>query len=497
MICLRPDQIPDADRFCEEILGVPRLEQMRRAGHALAQTIRDRAKPHATVVFLCGDGNNGGDGFAAAAELAASGGFRLALCVISDRSRTEEANAFRALCDGIRRMDTLDHFAGCDILVDCLLGTGARPELSGDYAEIVRAANLADALRVACDVPTGANAATGETGTLVFRADVTVTMMLPKIGLYSYPARSYCGKILLDTLGIETDRVAEHFRSDFLITDSSYAVFPPRKSDSHKGTFGRLLAICGSERMPGAAMMACEAALRGGVGLVSLAAPRSVLNLVSGHLPEPIQAELPDNGVFSAEGCEILAGEAEKASAMLIGCGLGTSAELSMTLSCLIRAADIPIILDADALNALAGQFPVFAEEQNIIITPHPLEFSRLCLRSVDDIQAHRIPYAREFAAAHHVTVVLKGASTVIARPDGRVTVNTSGSPALAKGGSGDVLAGLIAALAAQGIPQAPERAVFLHGLAGEQLAKEYSEYGVLPSALPAAIARLIRVADN
>ncbi len=498
MICARPDQVKTLDKYCEDMLLIPCRELMARAGAGLAKaaSLALDKTVNKSAVILCGSGNNGGDGFACARILADSG-FDVALCVLSDTSKTPEAQYYRERCRDIRRVDALDDFVGFDVIVDALLGTGVTGALPNEICELIEAANRASAYRIACDVPTGVDALLGEVGTVCFKADETVTMMLPKAGLYSLPASDFCGKITLCDLELRRDRLDGTFDCTCRTTDEDYARLPKRQENSNKGSYGKLLAVCGSDNMPGAASLVCSAALRTGVGLIRLAAPRSVISSVSAQNCEPIYLELPSTEPFNTDSCEDVINEAEKASALLIGCGLGASDELALFVRTLIYALDIPMILDADALNCFGTSFPRVSEGKNVTITPHPLEFSRLTGLSVEDIQGSRISCALEFAKDKNVTVVLKGARTVIARPDGSFTVNTSGTPALAKGGSGDVLAGMIASFAAQGIEKCAERAAYIHGKAAEMLAKNDSEYGVLPSSLPTAAARIIADATN
>ncbi len=498
MICARPDQVKSLDKYCEDMLLIPCRELMARAGAGLAEAVISALEnsKNKSAVILCGSGNNGGDGFACA-RILADKGYDIALCVLSDTSKTPEAQYYRELCRDIRRVDSLDDFVGFDVVVDALFGTGVTGELPSEICELINAANRASAYRIACDVPTGVDALLGEVGEPCFNADETVTMMLPKPGLYSLPASNYCGKITLCDLDLRENRLDGTFDCNCHVTDGSYARLPKRAENTNKGSYGKLLAVCGSDNMPGAASLACTAALRTGVGLVRLAAPRSVISSVSAQNCEPVYLELPTADPFSTDSCETLIAEAEKADALLIGCGLGVSDELALLVRTLIYALEIPIILDADALNCFGTSFPRVSDGKNVTITPHPLEFSRLTGLTVDEIQSSRISCALEFAKEKNVTVVLKGARTVIACPDGSFTVNVSGTPALAKGGSGDVLSGMIASFAAQGIDRSAERASYIHGKAAELLAEQDSEYGVLPSSLPAYAARIIADATN
>lgn len=279
-------------------------------------------------------------------------------------------------------------------------------------------------------------------------------------------------------------------------TDAALAgsLLPARPSDGNKGTFGRALLFCGSEKYRGAACLASEGALAGGAGLVELASCESVVSLVLTRAPSVVGTAF----VPSEIGAYLPLKLTEKATAILVGCGSGKSERLCLSLFELLRTPGCPVVLDADALNSLALKRETALEvlknaARPVILTPHPLEFSRLSGLPLDSISRDRAGVAAVFAATYGVTLVLKGAGTVIASPDGEVTVNTTGGSGLAKGGSGDVLAGLLVSLAAQGMKpyDAAILAVYLHGAAGDALTNEYSEMGVRPDDLPREISRL------
>ncbi|MBR4770722.1 MAG: NAD(P)H-hydrate dehydratase [Clostridia bacterium] len=278
-------------------------------------------------------------------------------------------------------------------------------------------------------------------------------------------------------------------------TDAALAasLLPARKADGNKGTFGRALLFCGSEGYRGAACLAAEGALAGGAGLVELASCEAVVSLVLSRAPSVIGTAYAPSG----NGAYLPLHLAKKATAILVGCGSGASERLALSVFELLKTPGCPVVLDADALNSLAlmrgGLLDALkGAARPVVLTPHPLEFSRLSGLSLDKINADRVGVAQKFAKEYGVTLVLKGAGTVIASPNGEVTVNTTGGSGLAKGGSGDVLAGLLTSLIAQGTAprDAAILAVYLHGAAGDALTKEYSAYGVRPDDLPREIAR-------
>ena len=279
--------------------------------------------------------------------------------------------------------------------------------------------------------------------------------------------------------------------------DASFAAskLPVRPADGNKGTFGRALLFCGSEQYRGAACLAAEAALSGGAGLVELASTEPVVSLVLTRAPSVIGTSY----VPSPRGAYLPLSLAKKATAILVGCGSGASERLCLSLYELLGTPGCPVVLDADALNSLSllrdGSLDVLKNAARpVVLTPHPLEFSRLSGLSLEKITADRVGVAAAFAKEYGVTLVLKGAGTVIAAPDGEVAVNTTGGPGLSKGGSGDALAGLLVSILAQGTSlfDAATLAVYLHGAAGDALSEEYSPYGVRPDDLPREIARRI-----
>ena len=327
---------------------------------------------------------------------------------------------------------------------------------------------------------------------ICFEADEVVTFAKAKPGLYSYPARGKCGKITVADIGIP-ESIFESFEQKYEISDEDTVkrYLPKRFADSNKGSYGKLLCVCGSDDMPGAARLAVSGALRTGVGLVCAASTRSVISTLSTALSEPIYLSVSDSDADTDRLVEY----SKKCSAMLIGCGLGVGDAVTRRVSRLIRECACPIILDADGINAICGNINILTEAKGgILLTPHPLEFSRISGLAVEEICKNRLEVAEDFSRKYGCTLLLKGAGTVISHKGERVCINTTGNSALSKGGSGDVLSGMIASFAAQGsgLYESAVIAAFLHGSAGDNLSRVYSEYGVLPSDLPLEAARIL-----
>ena len=514
MYLTEPSRIPEIDAYATEKLGISVSDLMKRAGDCLAEETARRIPAGGRVLILVGSGNNGGDGYAAALRLTDSG-YRVRICdVFGVGQRSESGQYFASLAasrlGAPMPLDALtdEMLAESDAVIDAILGTGARFELSEELISLFGRISAAppSLLRVAADAPTGIDAEDGRACRHSFRADLTVTFAFAKRGMFAYPAREYCGEIVVADIGLPEAEMTLAFPPSGALLDRSLAgsMIPCRPRNTHKGSFGRLLILAGSRAYRGAAMLASEAALRAGAGVVTLASHESVLEGALLRTPELLTLALPELDRIDREGqCTVL-DAADKASAVLLGCGSGASVPLSGLIWELLSSEGAPLLLDADGLNSLAlhreeSLHRLRKSKRQVVLTPHPLELSRLTGLPTSKIQSERIGVARAFAEETGATVVLKGAGSVIVTPGEKITLNQTGGPALSKAGSGDVLAGTAAAFLAQGIAphSAASLAVYLHGAAGDTLAGELSEYGVLPGDLPSAIAREICVLER
>jgi len=478
---------------------------MQNAGLCAVAAIESAVNGEKTAVIFCGCGNNGGDGYVIAAELSARGWDVAVFEHQPKKKRTGDAAWFRSHAKRATRnfypMKTgkaLDmELAGASVIVDAVFGTGFHGALPEDAAEVFAVAANSKALCVAIDCPSGIDPESGKAPGGAFCADLTVCMSYPMRGIYLLPARGYTGRIEVCDIGMDygeiektnvfTDRVAD--REDIR------SIFKRRKINSHKGTYGKVLLICGSEGMPGAARLALSGALRMGPGLCELCSPRSVTEICAAQLPEAIYTAVPDPSEWGEEDIEKILSRAEGCSAVLFGCGIGSTPmgrELAIRL---IKGEGGALILDADGVNSIKAEDLQGDEiKRQVLLTPHPKEFSRLTGISMEELAESRYSIAKSFASEKNVTLLLKGADTVIAAPDGTVYLNPTGNPGLAKGGSGDVLAGMAAGIAAFGntAQTCGWAAAYLHGAAGDSLAKKYSEYGYLVSELPAEAAAVL-----
>ncbi|MEZ5420158.1 MAG: NAD(P)H-hydrate dehydratase [Vicinamibacterales bacterium] len=483
---LNARQMREADRRTIDEIGIPSIVLMENAGRqvvaALEALVDDLASRR--VAVLCGTGNNGGDGFVVARSLLQRG---LAPAVFLVGTAAEVRGDARTNLDvlgqlGVALVEVADagawelhgsHVTGADVVVDALMGTGLSRALAGLHETIVADLNASDAMVVAVDLPTGLSADTAEFIGPAVHADVTVTLGAPKVPLVLPPAEHVVGDVVIADIAIPGFVVDEADGPRLFLLTREYVrtLVAPRSPDAHKGDFGRVLVVAGSRGMTGAAVLAARSALRAGAGLVTLATPASVQPIVAAMGAEFMTLPLADeDGRVSVEAVEqVLAMDVD---VVAVGPGLGGGPAVTAFVRALLDRCETPLVVDADALNACAGDPGVLAgrDGRPLVITPHPGEMARLVGAAAADVQADRVGVAREFAARHQVTVVLKGYRTLIALPDGDVFVNPTGTPGMATAGSGDVLTGMLAGTLAQLLdpPAAAQLATYLHGAAGE-----------------------------
>jgi len=504
MKALTAAEMREVDRLTMERYGVPGLTLMENAGRSVAEFIEERFPrlERRRIVVLCGKGNNGGDGFVAARHLLAMGA-RPAVYLFADPGemqgeagmslgRWPDASGELHVVLGADKMPAAKAaLASADIIVDALLGTGARGPVGGLLREAIEAVNRRKGGQyvVAVDIPSGLAADTGEAQGTAVKADYTVTFTAPKVGMLLGSADSYVGQLEVRAIGSPAELIEEVGKGKIRWSEArEFAGFAaPRSPEGHKGDYGHALIVAGSVGKSGAAVLASWAALRVGAGLVTLATPEPVLPMVAAHTPEIMTEPLPATSagslaVRSLEGGRfdaILKGK----RALGIGPGLGTQEETQEFVRTLVRRRGVPIVLDADGLNAFAGRaLELKSAEGRLALTPHPGEMARLVGSAIGEVQARRVEGARKAAADWNAYVILKGHQTVIAAPDGSAYVNSTGNPGMGTGGTGDVLTGMLAGLTAQYGTDDWQRllafGVYLHGLAGDLA---YAESGEAP----------------
>ena len=499
----------DEIRFVEEReneTGMQFIRLMENAGSACAKRIEKFVKKGSNVCVVCGKGKNGGDGFVIARKLVEEG-IRVQIVLAQGAPVATDALEMYHKVDSmivdIVRFDwdpelALSAISSSDIIVDCVFGIGFHGEPDEACGEVFRAINMSTATVIAVDVPSGVDTDTAAACEDAVCADVTLAITTLKPAHVLFPARELCGKVSVLDIGISREAL-ESVSPRLEAFDSLEVsrILPDRSPDAHKNDFGHVLCICGSVNMPGAACLCSGAACVAGAGLTTLAIPQSAYAAVGCRMREVMLVPLPDiDGKLAAtvECISMLSTYIQKASVIVMGPGLGQSDDVTELVSTVLRSAKCPVVLDADALNAIAADLSVLSGlSVPVVITPHPGEMARLTGLTVSEIEESREGIAEEFAKRHNVTVLLKGAATVVASPETTaVYINTTGNAGLAKGGSGDVLAGIIGSLIAQGLSayEAACCGAFLHGRAAELMVPDTGLAGMLASDLFEGIRR-------
>jgi NAD(P)H-hydrate epimerase len=498
MKILSAEEMARTDRETAEQHGVSMATLMHNAGGAVARFARAQYPEGQRVTVLCGTGNNGGDGFVAAKALVDEGiAVAVVLAGAEEKLHGEAADAYALLHgttaavfhlgDGgdLPGLDAL--LSGADLLIDAITGTGFKAPLRGVAAQLRDRVRGMKVPVLAVDLPSGWEAdATEQTAEDAFRADAVVTFTAPKMAhVFGHLTSTVFGPVVVTSIGSPDAAI----RSDGKIVWAGAlksVTEAPRAINSNKGQYGKVLLVGGSLGKAGAPAMASLACLRAGAGLVTAAVPSGVLSTVAAIAPELMCSPLPQDaaGSVSLAAADAVLKLAEKMDVLAIGPGLSTEGESVEFVRRLIAETTLPVVLDADGLNAFAGRDNLLrGEKRTLVLTPHPGEMARLLGVSVKEVEADRVHLARKFATEHQVTLVLKGWRTLIAHPDGTVAVNTSGHPAMAKGGSGDILTGIVAAMLGQygdNVADAVNAAVYLHGLAGAFAARKADEHTVL-----------------
>ncbi len=476
-----------------DALGHSYAEMMRRAGEGAADVILSRfdLRGKSCVVF-CGRGNNGGDGYVAASRLLQHDVLVTAVSLGGAPTSEHALGQYeRAVKNGLYIMDWHDERvkALCeraDLVIDAICGTGFHGQLREDALACCELINNAPCPVCALDLPTGVCAEDGTVAPGSVGADLTITFHGRKTGQLILPGRTYCGEVVCVDIGIVEE--ADHHSEEHIYIDRDYVIsrIPSRPEECNKGTFGRLLAVVGGEKYMGAALLATDAALRSGAGYVQLASTAKVCDALLPSVPESIMTRCAADheGGIDGQVAHHLCEQAERATALLVGCGLGTGSGAAHVVEVLLQNSTSPLVLDADGINLLVQNISLLKKRRcELILTPHPAEFARLLGVSTAEVLANRLQLGREFAQMHDLTLLLKGSCTMIFTPDGLCRYADAGTPGLAKAGSGDVLAGLVSGLLAQGLAPADAAAcgAWLHGRAGTLAAQQNSVAAMLP----------------
>lgn len=496
------EQMRFMDRATSAEQLVPSLELMENAGRGTVALMLEyygdcQGRP---IAVFAGSGNNGGDGFVIARHLHALGALvQVFLLVAPEKIKGDAAVNLNRLPPDIQVTTVLDEEAvanldlHCEIIVDALLGTGLSRQVGGVMARVIEMINDSQLPVVAVDIPSGLHADTGLLWGTAMRADLTATFAVAKSGLVQYPGVDYVGRLEVVDIGIPPSVIERAaITAEYVGAEEAACLLPRRSSMGHKGSNGHVLIVAGSRGKTGAAVLAAEGALRSGAGLVSLCVPEKLNAIFEVHCLEAMTiplAGLEGHALANSDYRGIVQAAAGK-GCLVMGPGLGAAPATAALVNQLVATLDLPLVLDADALNTLdLALLKAESGKGPRVLTPHPGEMARLSGLSTDEVQRDRLGIAAAFAREHGVIVVLKGAATVVAGPDGRLVVNGSGNDGMGTGGMGDVLAGLLGGLLARQVEpfQAACLAVYAHGRAGDIL-KATAPYGYLASELAAVL---------
>jgi ADP-dependent NAD(P)H-hydrate dehydratase / NAD(P)H-hydrate epimerase len=495
MKILTAAEMREVDRLSTERHGIPSLTLMENAGKSVAEFLHQRFHNlvRRRIVIVCGKGNNGGDGFVVARNLLEAGNKpTVYLFAAPDEVRGDAAVNLKRFQDISRELQIVRSpgewqslkapLASAEIILDALLGTGARGPVEGLLQQVIEDVNRkrSDEVVVSVDIPSGLSADSGDPQGAAIRADHTITFTAPKPGMFAGRAAEFIGQLHVRDIGSPLELIEELGKGNLRWSEprefSKFAA--PRAAAGQKGDYGHALVVAGSVGKTGAAVLSSWAALRAGAGLVTVATPEPALSIVASHTPEIMTVPLPATNIGSIalrslDG-DLFASILKGKRALAIGPGLGTHDETQQFVrGALAKRSMLPVILDADGLNAFAGRASELkAAEQKLALTPHPGEMARLLGCEIKDVQANRLDVALKAAADWNAHVILKGHQTIIASPDGRASINSTGNPGMATAGTGDVLTGILAGLTGQYPKDDWSRelafGVYLHGLAGD-----------------------------
>lgn len=486
------EQMRRIDQAAIQERGIPGSILMDRAGKAVAREALERFEPY-SVAVVTGKGNNAGDGFVAARELSRQG-VRAVLVMLrpAEELSGDALDAYLKVPSEIRRLvsPTLEalreELSQHDLIIDAIFGTGIKGPVQSPWAEAIETINTCGNNVLAVDIPSGLPSDQGgEIGPHV-RAMMTVTIGLPKLAMVVDPGVRATGTVVVDDIGFPRDLIEDEALSINLMTVKKIrSLLPARNPSGHKGTFGKVIVLGGSEGMTGAAVLTALAATRSGVGLVYSCYPQALGLIMESHLIEPVKIPLTRKGTwFTPEMVEQAVEESRKMDAVAIGPGIGMHPDTGDFLHQFITQVEAPMVIDASGLDLLAKDIEALAKRPGpTVLTPHPAEAARLLGRSVEEVQKDRLGAFLELARKYNVVTVLKGAQTIITSPDGQRFINPTGNSGLAKGGSGDVLTGLIGGLLAQGVSalDAARIGVFIHGMAADIVAEKIGMRAMVP----------------
>lgn len=460
-------------------LGVDSFAVMEKAAMTISCEVKKRFDISSKVLVLCGKGNNGGDGFAVARMLYLDG-YEVAVCMPLGEPSTDDAVKNYEILKrlNIEIISDEEDFNKFDVIIDAILGTGISKEVD---LPIIDKINSSQAFIIAADIPTGICSDTGKVLKMAVKAHLTIALAFKKMGHSVYPGKGYCGEIILKDIGIPFEGSHDTFETN---AEFVRDILPTADVQAHKGNMGRISVIAGSKGFTGAATMCCQSALKSGGGLVTLFTPENLNEIYEKKLTEAMTLPLDCNDYLREELVLEKSEVLKKSDTVIVGPGLGRDTDAAKIIEFLFEN-EIPTVIDADGINAIASNINILnGKKGKTVFTPHVGEFSRLTGFSTEKILSDRLGHAREFAVKYGVTLVLKGAGSIIAQPDGVCFINHTGNSGMATGGSGDVLSGILGAFLARGMSaeNAAVAAVYIHGLAGDIARKNLGSESMLPT---------------
>ncbi|ACI20172.1 YjeF family protein [Thermodesulfovibrio yellowstonii DSM 11347] len=482
-------EMAEIDKLTIDYYGIPSTVLMERAALSIVKHVL-KFNPE-NLIILAGPGNNGGDGIACGRILKNKVKNIKIFQLFPEEKLSEDCKLQLSVAKkfgipivvGYPDNDQIDK---ADLIIDAIFGTGLKREIEGKVAEFIEILNSFKKLTVAVDIPSGVSSDTGEILGAAIKANLTVTFGLPKRGHLLYPGKDYTGELFIEDIGFPEELTNnENLKISLIEREFALSLMPPRPKYSHKTRYGHVFVIAGSTGKTGAAMMTAKAALRAGSGLVTMAVPAALKVVFQSKVLEEMILPLPCtmNTLSKQALPEIMDFVKEKANSIAFGPGVGVNEDIEIILRELILNSSCPIVIDADGLTVLSKILNVLKDAHSeIVLTPHPGELSRLINIPVKDIEKQRIDIAQKVAQELNVIIVLKGVPTVIAEPQGRVYLNTTGNPGMATGGSGDVLTGIIASLIGQGLSPlyASVFGVYIHGLSGDIASRRKGFHGLI-----------------
>ncbi|MSN24453.1 MAG: NAD(P)H-hydrate dehydratase [Geobacter sp.] len=503
----------ETDKRAIEEFKIPGLELMEKAGCSCVEEIVAEFGLKGRAVIMAGKGNNGGDGYVIA-RLLGQKGWNVKVIILAEQNQVggdaainleKIPAAWTNFCvhEGQLAALHMEEIFQADVIVDAMLGTGLRSDVSGVYQEAIDLVNASGRPVLSVDIPSGIHGTTGRVLGDAVRAYITVTFAFAKLGHVLYPGAEHTGRLVVADVGIPQQLMETASGYDFLNQETMRPLLHRRDRQAHKGVFGHCLIIAGSTGKTGAAALSANSAVRAGSGLVTLAVAEGINSILETKTTEAMTVPLPDagSGHLSSSSFPSIEKLLPGKDSVAIGPGLDRRPGTVALVQALVETITLPLVIDADGLNALAEDMTVLRRKKSkqVILTPHHGEMSRLLGTSIPDVDAIRISVAQEFARNYGVFLVLKGARTIIASPDGVAAINGSGNPGMATGGMGDVLTGIIVSLLGQGYPawDACRLGVFIHGYAADMVAEEKGEIGINASdvqeMLPFAYNKLLK----